>query len=178
MLQSQNKNVHPVIKKILWLADTREEGVKNRLCKRAGIESGHLHGFLKRNKPPKRETLKKIADAYGVSIEWLSSEEDISPTEFDRVTHKEQQDTTPTTRTREPAQHYHTEQAPVKQHDISMLIEITDRQSRTIDKLTDLLQNATKPPCHNHETKPPPTKAPPGKNPGVVRLHRKKSRKL
>ena len=178
--------------KIAWLIEHREGRVKKRFADRIGIKSGHLHDWITGKSVPKYENQKRIADAYGVSIDWLNSEVDISPTEFDRVTHKEQQEPHQTTNTREPAQNYHTEQAPASQSDINRLITIvehsqdhydrlialTERQAETIDKLADVLQNATKPPCHDHENKTPPTKAPPGKTPGVVRLHRKKTRNI
>ena len=154
-----------------------------KLARMMDTSSAYVNNMLKEGKQPGSTILTSFKkNLPELNMNWLlTGEGDMFCNigkETGKIENNEQQDITPTTNTREPAHHYHTEQASAKQHDISMLIEITDRQSKTIDKLTDLLQNATKPPCHDHENKTPPTKAPPGKNPGVVRLHRKKSRNL
>jgi len=69
--------------RIAELIETREGGSKTRFAKKIGIKNGNtglVHKWLSGAAKPKMEYQQSICTAYGVSINWLNSQETISIT--------------------------------------------------------------------------------------------------
>jgi len=75
----QANNSRPITKRVNWLIDHYEGGVKNRFAVRVGVPPGHMYGWISGKSAPKGEWAKKICDAYGVTMEWLNGEGDDIP---------------------------------------------------------------------------------------------------
>ena len=68
-----------IAKKIEWLIKTHENFNKAAFGRKIGTKSGLVHDWLNGKSKPKIEYQKKICEAYGVTLEWLNSDECIQP---------------------------------------------------------------------------------------------------
>ncbi|GBU20976.1 hypothetical protein R80B4_00863 [Fibrobacteres bacterium R8-0-B4] len=69
---------HPIVARIEYLRDVVECGSLRDFLAKTGIPRNSFNMWIHRNRPPKRESLEKICEAYGVSMEWIKGNGDIS----------------------------------------------------------------------------------------------------
>jgi len=69
---------HPIVARIEYLRDVVEHGSLRDFLAKTGIPRNSFNMWIHRNRPPKRESLEKICAAYGVSMDWIKGNVDIS----------------------------------------------------------------------------------------------------
>jgi len=141
------KDIKPILRKILWLVENREGGKPAAFIDRIGVKSGHYYGWMSRNSEPKYPIQKRIADEYGVSVDWLNTKEDTSPYSKTEEAH---QDTTPPppplpqpdTTQRAPRDTALLEQLLDKSHHtLDRYLSLVEQQQQVINNLSDALVN-------------------------------------
>jgi len=132
----QEKNRSSIVSKIIWLIDHFEGGTKNRFAVKVGVPSGHLYGWLQGKSKPKREWQIKIAEAYGVSVEWLNSAENIPPCAHAKKTEEAHQDTTPPA----PPTTTQPDATPRATRDTALLEQLLDKSHHTLDRYLSLVE--------------------------------------
>jgi len=61
----------PILLRIIQIIDEREDGSVPKFILRTGIDKGTYYICLERDSAPKIDTLVKIKNAYGISLDWL-----------------------------------------------------------------------------------------------------------
>lgn len=69
---------HPILTRIEYLKDEVEHGSLRDFLAKTGIPRNSFNMWMYRNRPPKRESLEKICLAYGVSMDWIKGDAELS----------------------------------------------------------------------------------------------------